>query len=136
MLCDRAIEIDIGLTQQAGVELADEDVKLAPGGQPRTPTGPCEAVPGLGEREECGTPAGLVRRQHRAHATLAVDVGAHDDPLAALDRLEHRLARGYGQAVDRETQLLQEPGAVMRSICHRLWSARVRLRCGRMCAQP
>ena len=53
-----------------------------------------------------------VGREHRAHAAVAVDVCARDDPLVAANPVEHRLAGGDRQAVDREAQILDERGAV------------------------
>jgi hypothetical protein len=93
VLVDRTNEIDVGLAQQACLELADQDVELTPRGHPRMAPRSGEPVPGLGERKERGASSGLMGREHRAHSAFAVDVGAHDDPLMSFDPREHRLAR-------------------------------------------
>jgi hypothetical protein len=134
VLLDRAIEVHVGFAQQAGLKLADEDVELAPCCASHAALGFREPVPGLGERQKRRASARLVGHQHRADAAFAVDVGAHDDPLVALNAVEHRLAGGDGQAVDRQTQILDWPGAVMCSICHRLCSCRTRPRRAAGCA--
>jgi hypothetical protein len=116
VLFDRAVEIDVGLAEQACLELADEDVELTPGGEPGMATCSREPVPGLGERKERGASSGLMSGEHRAHPAFAVNVGAHNDPLVRFDPLEHGLSRRDRQAVDRETQALDEPRASVMAI--------------------
>jgi hypothetical protein len=116
VLLDCALEIDIGLAQQACLELADQDVELTPGGQSRLAARSREAVPRLGERKERGASSSLMCGEHRAHPAFAVDVCAHDDPLVSFYPVEHRLARWNRQAVDRETEALDEPRARVMAI--------------------
>jgi hypothetical protein len=120
VLLDRAIEVQPSLAHQAAFQLADQNVQLPPGGSPRLAARPREPVPRFGKRDEVRAPATAVRRQHRAHAALTIDVRAHDDPLGARDPLEHRFARSHRQAVDRQTQIFDRPTGVMMTICHRL----------------
>jgi len=122
VLLHRAIEVDAGLAQQARLQLADQDVQLARAHATHASTDPGEPVPRPRKREEgCGRSVSMCR-QHRAHAALAVDVGTGDDPLAAPNPVEHRPARRGRQAVDRQTQVLDESRAVVAASCHRLWS--------------
>ena len=60
----------------------------------------------LAKERKSVRPPRAVRGEHRADAAAAVGVGADDDPLAREHAVEHRLARGYGQAVDRQAQAL------------------------------
>ena len=120
MLADRAIQIEVGLAHQAVPELSDEDLDLARGGSAHAAPRTGEAVPGPGEGQEVRPPPAPVGGEHRAHTALSVDVRADDDPLVALNTFEHRLARGHGKAIDRETQLPDGPRAVMTTICHTL----------------
>jgi hypothetical protein len=135
VLLDRTIQIDVGLAHQAVLQLTDEDVQLPPGGTPRTPARPCEPIPGPGEGQKVRPPSAAMGREHRAHSAVAVDVRAHDDPLVTLHSIEHRLAGGHRHAVDREAQVLDEPGGVVTTVCHRLWSAACAFRRAAGCAQ-
>jgi hypothetical protein len=128
VLPDSSIQINPGLVHQAALQLADEDVHLAPGGPPRRATGPREPIPGPGEREEVRASSAPVCREHRANTAVAIDVCTGDDPLVASNPVEHRLARGHGQAVDRQTQILDEPAGGITTNCHRLWFAACALR--------
>src|SRR5438132_5104403 len=120
MLDDRPIEVEVILAHQAALELAREDLELPRGGAPHPPTSACEAVPGPCKGEEVRARSPTVRGEHRAHASAAVHVGARDDALARSQPLEHRAARGCGQAVDRATELIHGLGAGVMTVCHRL----------------
>ena len=128
MLGQRTAEVTLLLAQQAALQLTHEDAELPLGGASRPPASAREAVPSAREREEVGARSPAVRRKHRAHAAVAVHVGAGDDPRVCLYALEHRPACGRWQAVDRATEIVDWSGAdvctlwhtlVRRRVCHR-----------------
>jgi hypothetical protein len=101
----RPVQVELRVVHEAALQLSHEDLELAPGRGACAPARAGEAVPGPGKGQEVRARSPAMRGQHRAHAAGAVHVGARDDPLARLHALEHRLARGGGQAVDRAPQI-------------------------------
>jgi hypothetical protein len=101
VLRDRFVEAGSRLAHEAALQLTHEDVQLALGDRAHLPSGAGKPIPGASEREKVGARTPAVRRQHRAHAAVAVDVRAGDDALVRLHAIEHRLARRRRQAIDR-----------------------------------
>ncbi len=112
VLGDRRAQFEpVGL-EQARLELGDEDAPLTLRRRATSASRPCEAVPGLGERDEVGAPAAAVCAEHRTDAAGAVGVGAHDDAFLRLYTLEHRPAGGERQAVDGQSEALDRAAAL------------------------
>jgi len=120
MLLDGAAERPRRLAEETGFELGGEDGQLAASRLADLAAGAREPIPGPREGEEVGAASATVSGEHRAHATMAVGVGADDDPIVAPDPLEHGLPGSHRQAVDRAPQVLDGPAGGVAISSHKL----------------
>jgi len=116
VLSDRTVEVALLLAKQAALQLPHENAELPLGCAARAPAGARKAVPGPCEGQEVRAPSPAVRGEHRAHASVTVHVGTRDDARVCVHALEHRLAGGHGQAVDRATQIVDRSCACANTV--------------------